>query len=118
MFNDILIGIAILGILLFPVLYAIYFKLNRKLLFIASCYGLEQIILMLLYGLFSPMIILEMFAVPQLEANQYLENVRWLINGLYFVESYWYIGMFSILLIAPFLVYRRFKDVFITQSNT
>jgi hypothetical protein len=79
----------------------------------ASCYGLEQIISVLLLGLLSPIIFLKIFAVPQLEANQSLVNIRWLINGLHFIESYWHVGILISLLIAPFIVHRRFKDVFV-----
>jgi hypothetical protein len=113
MLIEIIFGIAVLVTLLFPVLYAFYFKLNRKLLFLASCYGLEQIISVLLFGLLSPIIILDIFAVPQLDSNQSLENVRWFIYGLHFVESYWYAGMLFILLTSPFIVHRRFKDLFV-----
>ncbi len=118
MLFDVLIGILVLVTLLFPVLYAFYFKLNRKILFMASCYGIEQIISVLLLLVASPMFILKIFAVPQLEANQSLENVRWFITSLQFIESYWYFGMLIILLVAPFIVHRRFKDVFILERNT
>lgn len=118
MLIDILIGIAVLVTLSFPVIYAFYFKLNRKILFLASCYGIEQIISVLLFGLSSPLLLLKIFAVPQLEANQSLEYLRWVVNGLHFIENNWHIGIFFVLLIAPFIVHRRFKDVFVLQSNT
>lgn len=110
-----LFGMALVGILLFPAIYAFYFKLQRRVLFLASCYGLEQIITILLLGLVSPLIILKIFTFPQLEANESLESIRWLVVGMQFVEDYWYWGTFIILLLVPFMVHRRYQDVFVKQ---
>ena len=113
-----LFGIALVGILLFPAIYALYFKFNRKILFMASCYGLEQIIMILLIGLVSPLIILKIFTFPQLESNESLESIRWLVVAMQFVENYWYLGTFIILLVVPFIVHRKYQDVFVKQRNT
>lgn len=95
-----------------------YYKLQYKIVFIAVCYGMEQIIIALLVGLVSPLIILSIFAFPQLEANGSLESVRWLVVLTRFYEEYWYWFSPIILLILPVMIQRRYKDVFPKQERT
>jgi hypothetical protein len=117
MLADSLLVAALMGIILFPVIYAFYFKLQRKVLFLAACYGLEQIITLLLIGLVSPLILLRVFTFPQLEANGSLEDIGWLVETMGFFQDYWYWITPVILLLVPLSVHRKFQDVFVRQQN-
>ncbi|MES9862407.1 MAG: hypothetical protein ABW157_21135 [Candidatus Thiodiazotropha sp. LLP2] len=110
-----LLVVVFIGVFLFPIAYSFYYKLQYKIVFIAVCYGMEQIIIALLVGLVSPLIILSIFAFSQLEANGSLESVRWLVVLTRFYEEYWYWFSPIILLILPALIQRGYPDVFIKQ---
>jgi hypothetical protein len=117
MLVETILATVVFGVLLYPVVYAGYYKLEHKVLFVAACYGIEQIITVLLFGLLSPLFFLKTFAFPQLAANESIEGLRWLLVAMSFVEDYWYFGAIFLLLIAPYMIRRSYRDIFVVRRE-
>jgi hypothetical protein len=109
---EIIFAALLVGLIIFPALYTLHFKLRRKLLFLAACYGLEQIIFVLLLGLASPLILMDIFVFPQLETNGSMAGISWLAATFRFVEDYWYWVTFIILVVVPFPLHNRYRSIF------
>ena len=115
--TDLLFATGVIALFLYPILYLFYFKLTHGLLFLAACYGLEQIISLLLIGLLSPLFILDVFAFPQLEANGDIENLRWLVTLTHYAGDYWYWITPVVLLATPTIVHKRYTTVFTQRTG-
>jgi len=107
MYEVIFIPIILVSIV-FPIAYIFIKKGSNKLLFIAASYGFTLVIQVLLFGLVSPYILLELFFIPQLEEFGYMKNIDFLTTTAYWVRKY---GFFVTLLLhipVSIGVYRRY----------
>lgn len=116
MFDYLLIIIGISSCL-FPIAYAHIKKLNSKLVFCCTCYGASLIFNLLCFIAFSPLIVLNTFIFPQIDAA----GLATYLNG-YFVISNFLISYVELLLpiilfILPSLIMKGYGNIF-NAKNT
>ncbi len=98
--------------LIFPVIFAFYRKLNNKLLFIGSVYGINYIVWILIVFSTAPINAGLIFIVPTLKEIELVNNILWLIAAYEFAEAYWWIFANITLFVFPMLINRRYKFAF------
>lgn len=75
---------------LFPVGYIFYKKGSEKFLYVSSVFGAFVVIYLLVMLFLQPLILLDLFFIPQFEYSGYLRNIIWLRNGGYVLSEYFY----------------------------
>ncbi len=96
----------------FPVIFAFYKRLDNKILFLSSVYGINFIVWVLVPGSFTPVYAALVFIVPALHELELTKNIIWLIEIFDFVQSWWgYISVLTLFLF-PSMIKRRYEFVF------
>ncbi len=98
--------------LFFPVIFAFYRKLNNKVLFLSSVYGINLIVWLLLTAASAPIQTAMIFIVPTLKEIDLLNNILWLIAIFEFSESWWFHFSIITLFLFPSVINRRYKFAF------
>ena len=111
MIDSLLVILLVLS-LPFPLVYAIYKKLNNKLLFVFASYGADSIIAILFAGLSIPLFLLTTYMFPQLDAVGYSDNIKWLYGVIRIFEDYGFLLIPITLFIFPVLIHRRYISIF------
>lgn len=95
----------------FPVAYALYNKLDNKLLFLFAIYGADGVISVLLTGAVLPLIVLGIYELPQLERNGL--DVGLLVYPIELGMKYGYLASSVVFLLTlPPLIRRRYRYYF------
>jgi len=97
---------------LIPAGYAIYKKINNKLLFIGSVFGITYIVFILIYLAWIPVLIFLSHIAPTLKEIGIIGNLLWAIEIIEFVAAYWWVAAFLITPLFPIIISKRYKSIF------
>ncbi len=98
--------------LFFPIIFAFYRKLNNKVLFLSSVYGINLIVWLLLTGAAAPIYAVMIYIFPTLYEIELTSNILWLIAIFEFSESWWSLFSVITLFLFPSIINRRYNFAF------
>ncbi len=93
----------------FPISFLFYKKIKNRFLFLSAVYGASFLVMILVTIAVFPFVLINIYIVPTLYQNGYLENITTLIGGIniYAEHSLYFMDALLIILLT-FLIYRKY----------